>query len=77
MFYFIGVEPNKILNQSLVSVFQTDLIKWTLIQEHWASRNSRWVAQFNWWTIEKLIVSENNSINTNEAIIFLKNLISR
>jgi hypothetical protein len=27
MFYFIGVEPNKILNQSLVSVFQTDLIK--------------------------------------------------
>lgn len=77
MFYFIGVEPNKILNQSLVSVFQTDLIKWTLIQEHWASRNSRWVAQFNWWTIEKLVLSENNNINIEESVLFLKNLISR
>ena len=77
MFYFIWVEPNKILNQALISVFQTDLIKWTLIQNHWASRNSRWVAQFNWWTIEKLILNENNQINIEESVIFLKGLINR
>ena len=77
MFYFIGVVPNRILNTSLVSVFQGDLLKWTLLQDHWASRNSRWVAQFNWWAIEKLLVSENNDINIDESVLFLNNLISR
>ncbi len=36
LFYFIGIEPSKIVNQSLVSIFQKDLQNSTLIQSHWA-----------------------------------------
>ncbi len=36
LFYFIGIEPSKIVNQSLVSIFQKDLQNSILIQSHWA-----------------------------------------
>lgn len=36
LFYFIGIEPSKIINQSLVSIFQKDLLNSTIIQSHWA-----------------------------------------
>lgn len=36
LFYFIGIEPSKIVNQSLVSIFQKDLLNSTIIQSHWA-----------------------------------------
>lgn len=77
LFYFIGVEPNNITNQTLVSIFQKDLLRSTLIQNHWASRNSRWVAQFNGEIIEKLILEENNEINISESITFLQSLINK
>ena len=46
MFYFIGLEPNKIVNQILVSMFQTDLLNSTILLKHWSGRNSRGVTQF-------------------------------
>lgn len=36
LFYFIGIEPSRIVNQSLVSIFQKDLLKSTIVQSHWA-----------------------------------------
>jgi hypothetical protein len=36
LFYFIGIEPSKIVNQSLVSIFQKDLLNSTIVQSHWA-----------------------------------------
>jgi len=36
LFYFIGIEPSRIVNQSLVSIFQKDLLNSTIIQSHWA-----------------------------------------
>jgi len=46
MFYFIGIEPNKIVNQILVSMFQSDLLRSTILLKHWSGRNSRGVTQF-------------------------------
>lgn len=77
LFYFIWVEPNKIWNQSLVSVFQKDLLNWTIIQDHWAWRSSRWVAQFNWEIIKQLILNENNDIDNELCCNFLSKLINR
>jgi len=76
MFYFIGIEPNKITNQILVSMFQQDLLKSTILLRHWAGRNSRGVTQFEGETIRKLIMSPNkNKIDVNKSKMFLKTLI--
>lgn len=76
MFYFIGLEPNKIANQILVSMFQTDLLKSTILLKHWSGRNSRGVTQFQGETIHKLLLSSgNNEINEKESGQFLTTLI--
>lgn len=51
MFYFIGIEPTKIVNTVLVSMFQEKLLKSTLLLKHWSGRNSRGVSQFEGKTI--------------------------
>jgi hypothetical protein len=55
MFYFIGLEPNKIINQILVSMFQVDLLNSTILLKHWSGRHSRGVTQFEGKTIHRLI----------------------
>ncbi len=75
MFYFIGLEPNKIVAQTLISMFQKDLLKSTILLRHWAGRNSRGVSQFEGEIIHKLILSSNNEIDTKESINFLEKLI--
>src|SRR3989344_616711 len=71
MFYFIGLEPNKIVAQTLISLFQKDLLKSTILLKHWAGRNSRGVTQFEGETIHKLILSSNNKIDIKESQKFL------
>jgi hypothetical protein len=46
MFYFVGVDPDKIVNTVLVLMFQTDLLASTILLKHWSGRNSRGVSQF-------------------------------
>jgi len=77
MFYFIGVDATKIVNTTLVSVYQEDLINATGTQFHWAGRNSRGVTQFEGTTIHTLIENPNNIIiNQKKALAFLEKLIS-
>lgn len=76
MFYFIGIEPNKIINKILIPMFQTDLLKSTILLKHWSGRNSRGVTQFEGETISKLILSPNNKIDNAASIKFLKDLIN-
>lgn len=40
MSYFVGVDPGKIFNTVLVSMFQSDLFEATILLRHWAGRNS-------------------------------------
>lgn len=75
MFYFIGLEPKKIVSTTLVSVFQEDLMNSTILLKHWAGRNSRGVTQFHGEIIHKLILSSDNSIDINKSKDFLKKLI--
>jgi len=76
MFYFVGIEPDKILNQILISMFQKDLLKSTIIQPHWAGRNSRGVAQFQGTTLDKLLNNPNNTVDIQESSRFLDKIIS-
>jgi hypothetical protein len=74
MFYFIGLEPHRIVSKVLVSMFQVDLMNSTIILKHWAGRNSRGVTQFQGSTLNKLILSPNNHINGRESRAFLRKL---
>ncbi len=75
MFYFVGIMPDKILGQSLVSIFQNDLRDTTHLLKHWAGRNSRGVAQFNGNTINSLLQAADNSIDVDKSVEFLQSLI--
>jgi hypothetical protein len=75
MFYFVGIDPGKILNTVLVSMFQTRLLAGTILLRHWAGRNSRGVSQFEGKTIGRLIFKPESDINIAAAQAFLENVI--
>ncbi len=75
MFYFIGIEPNKIVNSVLISMFQTNLLNGTVVLKHWAGRNSRGVTQFEGHIIDELIRHPDNNISIEDSISFLQTLI--
>lgn len=76
MFYFVGVDPGKIVNTVLVSMFQEKLLRATILLKHWSGRNSRGVTQFEGSAINELIVRPEIAINTDEARQFLQRVIS-
>ncbi|MCY4540701.1 MAG: hypothetical protein OXE52_20965 [Chloroflexi bacterium] len=76
MFYFIGIEPQNIVNQVLVSMFQTELLESTIVLKHWAGRNSRGVTQFQGSVLNKLILTPDNGIDRKASRDFLQKLIA-
>lgn len=76
MFYFVGVDPGKIVNTVLVSMFQEKLLRATILLKHWSGRNSRGVTQFEGRAINDLIVTPEFAINTDEARQFLQRVIA-
>ena len=75
MFYFVGLEPNKILNQVLVSIFQDELLNSTYLLKHWAGRNSRGVSQFNGKVIQNLILNYTNKIDIESSQKFIQEIV--
>ena len=76
MFYFVGVDPTRVVNTVLVSMFQTDLMRATILLKHWSGRNSRGVSQFEGKTIEALIKNPKTDVDAASAVQFLKKLIA-
>ena len=75
MFYFVGVDPTEIINTVLVSMFQEDLLRSTIVLKHWSGRNSRGVTQFEGKTIGDLVLNPRKVINRAESIEFLNRII--
>lgn len=76
MFYFVGVDPDKIVNTVLISMFQTDLLNGTILLRHWAGRNSRGVSQFEGKIINDLILSPSSDIDETAATGFLRRVMA-
>ena len=76
MFYFVGIDPGKIVNTVLVSMFQKELLEATILLRHWAGRNSRGVSQFEGRVINELIRSPNSQIDNQNAQDFLTRVIA-
>ncbi len=76
MFYFVGVDPGKIVNTVLVSMFQEKILQATILLKHWLGRNFRGVTQFEGTAINDLIVKPEFAINIDESGKFLRRVIS-
>ncbi len=76
MFYFVGIDPGKIVSTILVSMFQEKLLRATIVLKHWSGRNSRGVTQFEGTAINDLIVRPEFAINTDQASQFLQRVIA-
>ena len=76
MFYFVGVEPGKIVSTVLVSIFQERLLNATILLKHWAGRNSRGVSQFEGKAISQLILTPETEINEEKATRFLQKVLA-
>ena len=76
MFYFVGVDPGKIVNTVLVSMFQSNLLEATILLRHWAGRNSRGVTQFEGRAINLLIEQPRTEIDETKAREFLEGVIA-
>lgn len=74
LFYFIGIDAEKIFNNILVSVYQQDLVKSTILLRHWAGRNSRGVTQFEGSAIQKLLNAPSTIIDQGIALQFIQSL---
>lgn len=79
LFFFIGIDENSIFKTLLCSVYHKKLIENTILQFHWAGRNTRGVAQFNGTAIDSMLNEANfqNDINHDKAIAFLQTLLDR
>lgn len=77
MIYLVGIHyQNKTIQTKLISMFQETLVNNTVVQSHWAGRNSRGVSQFNGEAIKQIILNEANTINRHNAIVFLNKILS-
>ena len=79
MFFFIGINEEGITNTILCSVFHNELLNATRLQDHWAGRSTRGVAQFTGEKINILLQQNDftNSINVEKSQSFLNDLLSR
>ena len=78
MIYLLGINENGKIVARLVSAFDDRMICATNLQQHWAGRNSRGVAQFNGKALTTILEQGNGSkINRDKAKAFLRRLIDR
>ena len=75
MFYFVGVDPGKLVDTVMVSMFQEMLLRSTVVLRHWSGRNSRGVTQFEGKSINELILRPESAIDGAASVDFLKMVI--
>lgn len=79
LFFFIGIGEDKTFKTLLCSVYHDKLIDNTILQFHWAGRNTRGVAQFNGTAIDGMLDESCfvNCIDETKAKRFLETLLDR
>ena len=77
LLYFVGINEMGVFNTVLCSVYDIHLIDGTVVQEHWAGRNSRGVTQFYGEVLDSILNQENfkTSIDYDKAKDFVDKLI--
>ena len=77
LIFFVGIDyTQKSIKTKLISMFQNTLIDNTVIQPHWAGRNSRGVSQFSGDAVKRIILNEENTIDISKATAFLERIVA-
>jgi hypothetical protein len=77
MMFFVGIDyAVKSIKTKLVSMFQNTLVANTVVQTHWAGRNSRGASQFGGKAIKRIILNEANTIDVLKAKAFLEKIVA-
>ena len=76
MIFFIGITNEKEIKTYLCSMFSERLLDATVIQFHWAGRNSRGVTQFSGKVIDEIITTQSKSINIEKSKKWLEKLLN-
>lgn len=79
LFFFIGIDESSNFKTLLCSVYHGKLIDNTVLQIHWAGRNTRGVAQFYGTAIDEMLKDESfvNEIDVTKSEAFLNKLLNR
>lgn len=79
LFFFIGIDGSSKFKTLLCSVYHGNLIDNTVLQFHWAGRNTRGVAQFKGTAIDEMLKDESfvNEIDVAKSEAFLNKLLNR
>lgn len=79
LFFFIGIDESSNFKTLLCSVYHGKLVDNTVLQFHWAGRNTRGVAQFNGTAIDEMLKEESfvNEIDVTKSEAFLNKLLNR
>lgn len=76
MFYFVGINFDKVLSPVLVSMFHDKVLENTILIKHWAGRNSRGVSQLNGAKIKELFTdTAPTNISLEKSRNFLESVI--
>lgn len=75
MVYFVGIDPGRVLDTVLVSMFQKRLLAATVTLKHWSGRNSRGHAQFEGKAVGELIQNPEFDIDIELATAFLRQIM--
>lgn len=76
LLFLIGIAEDDEIHTKLISVFDSELLSATKVQFHWAGRSSRGVTQFDGHELEKIIFSNQITIDESKATEYLEYLIS-
>ena len=76
LLFLIGIAEDDEIHTKLISVFDSELLDATKVQFHWAGRSSRGVTQFDGHELEKIIFSNQITIDAGKATEYLEYLIS-
>lgn len=77
LIFIVGVDENKTIHTQLCSIFNTQILKGTRINELWTGRNSRGVTQFIGQALEDTLSRFDSSIDSEASVSFLEKLLDK
>lgn len=75
LIYFIGIGEDQSIKTFLCSLFDSRLLDGTVVQFHWAGRNSRGVSQLTGSVIDDILYKKKNDIDEDKATKWLRKLL--
>lgn len=74
--FIVAVDDKGFLSSRLCSIFNEQILNGTIVQQHWAGRNSRGVTQYNGKNLESVIQRFDSNIDIKKSQDFIEFLLN-